>query len=37
MLDKIMKNEKPWKLPPPCHVLECIEKWRNLDLRKKEN
>jgi RES domain-containing protein len=37
MLDKIMNNEKPWKLPHPSHVLECIEKWRNLDLRKKED
>ncbi|MBW2006236.1 MAG: RES domain-containing protein [Deltaproteobacteria bacterium] len=32
-----MKNEKPWKLPHPARVLECIEKWRNLDLRKKED
>lgn len=32
-----MNNETPWKLPHPSHVLECIEKWRNLDLRKKED
>ena len=24
-------------LPHPSYVLECIEKWRNLDLRKKED
>jgi len=23
-----------WILPPPTHVLECIEGWRKLDLRK---
>lgn len=23
-----------WTLPLPTHVLECIERWRNLDLRK---
>lgn len=23
-----------WSLPDPKHVLECIEKWRSLDLRK---
>ena len=32
-----MNNKPPWKLPHPSHVLECIEKWRNLDLRKKED
>jgi len=32
-----MNNETPWKLPHPSHVLECIEKWRNLDLKKKED
>ena len=32
-----MNNETPWKLPHPSHVLECIEKWRNLDLRKNED
>lgn len=29
-----MKSESEWKLPPPSHVLKCIEKWRTLDLRK---
>ena len=32
-----MKNKKQWTLPPPAHVLACIESWRNLDLRKKED
>lgn len=32
-----MKNKKQWTLPHPAHVLACIEKWRNLDLRKKED
>lgn len=32
-----MNNEKQWKLPHPSQVLECIEKWRNLDLRKEED
>lgn len=27
-------NSKQWKMPSPTKVLECIEKWRNLDLRK---
>jgi hypothetical protein len=28
-----LENEK-WSLPSPTLVMECIEKWRNLDLRK---
>lgn len=28
-------TDLPWKLPKPSQVLECIEKWRNLDLRQK--
>lgn len=32
-----MNNNSTWKLPAPSHVLECIEKWRNLDLRKRED
>jgi len=24
----------PWRLPEPSQVMICIEKWRNLDLRK---
>lgn len=27
-------NFKKWILPSPEHVMECIEKWRSLDLRK---
>lgn len=27
-------DSKKWTLPSPSLVLECIEKWRNLDLRK---
>ncbi len=30
------KNHK-WTLPSPTHVLECIEGWRKLDLRKVTN
>ncbi len=31
----MMNIENHWTLPSPSHVLECIEKWRSLDLRKK--
>lgn len=26
--------KEKWKLSDPNHVLDCIEQWRNLDLRK---
>lgn len=28
-----MTDEEPWRMPAPSLVLECIERWRSLDLR----
>ena len=28
-------TDLPWTLPNPSQVMQSIEKWRNLDLRKK--
>ena len=30
-------ENKQWTLPDPKHVMECIERWRELDLRKKSD
>ena len=32
--NKMTSDSKKWTLPSPNIVMECIEKWRNLDLRK---
>jgi len=32
-----VETQKQWLLPDPAYVLSCIEKWRNLDLRRKSD